>query len=182
MSQELINLPKDILYQLLFPLDLSTLSKLCLTNKQFQNICEDPRIWKIKSEIEFGIKFPTNKDLNYKQIFIQKTTQYLLKQLYTDINNYLLSTVDYFSKDKMDIAAMEFIMYLVEVDYINNVEQLDLHARDMFNRIIYNNDINTINNVSRIENIKWFQQINSIIDEINKLIYIYNDKINNFNF
>ena len=148
--QQLITLPKDILYKILSELKPSDLAKICKSHTQLAKICNDSNFWKFKHLQTFKNlpSKPNPKTIYYHRLrdINRELNQDLVKKLTEVItsvtgNNYVyrtglaLAVSGNFSPTFMEFEReiLNHIKYLIQSIYINpNAEIFKQYPIDQF--------------------------------------------------
>lgn len=69
---DLIDLPTDVLIDLLAELDLYWLDKFCRSSSRINSLCNHPRLWKLRYEKDFKEPFPADSQLEAKEVYLTK--------------------------------------------------------------------------------------------------------------
>ena len=104
-SLELLQLPKDVLYKILLNLQPSELNRICQTNSQISNICNNSEFWAFKYHYSFKEPFPKIDprliyyEKEYKTLNDIYHRDHLL--LYRDVSRLLSSTFPLTDKNQL---------------------------------------------------------------------------------
>lgn len=73
---ELMNLPTDVLIDILVDVDLYWLAKFCRSSPRINSLCNNPRIWTLKYEKDFKEPFPSDTKLDPKIVYQTKKREF----------------------------------------------------------------------------------------------------------
>lgn len=127
-----INLPRDILYEILLHTEPKTLISSCATNKSIANICNDENFWTNKIQVDFELisnywrSDTLTKLLPNGSILIQnKPRSISFKRFYFDLlNDHLRPIVVTSTLDQLDLPSF---IWVRDIDSINSIiAQLNL--------------------------------------------------------
>ena len=126
--ENLLTLPRDILFSLLSGLDFTSLSRICSSSKEFDSICQDPAFWAFKYTHNFNEPFPSkqiNLNDSAKQVYLRrwlKDLDHLSKDLYEElkfkIHNILIVAAKKDERDKMELVYEYMIDRLIEFEKV----------------------------------------------------------------
>ena len=83
---ELINLPDDILYQVLNKLDLSSIARICSTHSKFNRLCNKEYFWIYRYKEEFGLSLPHENLLSARDRYLKEKAQQTKTELFERIS------------------------------------------------------------------------------------------------
>ena len=159
-TDNIIQLNKNTLFNLMSQLDPESLFNMCKTSKTFANICNDDEFWRYKYSIDFGSYSNMQSQSNPKKLYfesylekLQNLGQIKLENLYTAIHDIFLNAIVSDSSTQPStselIAAKDFVEELrmehqEDIDLIYEPSIFILYT--LINAIIHDHNINTLFN------------------------------------
>lgn len=166
----LLALPRDVLFLMLSQLDITALSRICSSSKNFEAICKDPRFWAFKYTQDFNEPFPNNVLETAKRVYLRRWTRDLdelsgdlLQQLKLQIRNIFISASKKDQIKQMEQAYEYVIDRLLKPVYVDPYTLKDLknflegHPEDLLldvaeelGQVFYDNNITELNGVELV--------------------------------
>ena len=125
-----MNLPSDILYELLLLIEVNELPNWCLCCKQILNICNNQYFWRNKFLLD-QLPFEFNGQIIDINQCIE--TYYLTKYLLNKVNEFIINYKKEPNYSDVDTQLINIINYLpingIDIDYITQIYQYTLEHK-----------------------------------------------------
>lgn len=172
MENYLEIISKDILYEILFKINLDDIINLCITNKNLnEKICENQEFWngKLNREFSKSLKYLENENPKdfYRLLLEIHNMEYMTGDAIRDNN---LKILKYMDEMEIDIPSQHDIYYAME---LNKIEILQWIREKNFDLPIEYALINAIRN-KNMKILKWLNENNLIVINDNIIIELEN--------
>lgn len=162
----LVELPRDVLVQMLSTLDLESLGKICQSSSQLNQLCDDDILWVVKYQNEFNETFPPNYERFAKNLYLVKIRAQNYDQLNQIVANILLNSVTENSRKKLMNNITEIVNEIIN----RTIENLPILSGRI---VIILDDLEKRGDIEIYDNFPFVDAIFKISDNIRYAINDY---------